>query len=1535
LWAAAVAFALPAAASSSGVVISQVYGGGGNSGATLRNDFIELFNAGNAPVSVSGWSVQYSSATGAAWQVTALPALTLQAGQYLLVQEAQGAAGTQSLPTPDATGTIAMSGTTGKVALVRSTAALSVAAPSAATYEDLIGFGPTATGFEGAATAVLSNTTAALRNNSGCSDSNNNGADFSIGTPAPRNSSTALAPCGGLVAAPIVPVCPATLPATAGIALDRVLSASDADSLVNAASFVSGNTTGMSLATFSPAGANGASASVHLLLDGSTPAGNYPVVVQFANNAAQTANCSINVAVSATPKGDVTIFHTNDVHARLTPHKWVINQHGSAPDVFEDVGGAAALAGKMVALTTAKPASLVLDGGDISEGNPVGDMNSGASTGFAYGNGGMTGFYELLHSKIKLVPGRNGRGMDALVVGNHDVRDVSYVTNMEHMVAAGVPVISVNVRDIATHTPHFAPTTTVVVNGVKVGIIGYTTSSATVGASLVSTLEVVDCQWTGAPSGCNISAYVNDLRNNQGCDLVILLTHDGHSDLVDPATPVLADTVDAVVPEIAVTGHWHTWAETAWQPQQLNYKTTFVESSSYMKYIGELTTSSTGQYLSATQHVLRNADITPDPDVAAYVANLVATYDAGHPGRPVNEVVGYTNDNLLLDNRMKWWSADEYPWSGNNTAGQWITDAMQWKCSQIWAAQGGCDLAVEAGGGVRADIPAGAVTYKQVYETFPWADDLYVRIDMTGQDILNFLKATNLNAGFSSQIDVTAFDGIATSVTFNGVPIDRTHTYTVAINDYMLAHPPAGYTWPVAAAAAALKSTTELVRDSLSEYMRTLHATPATAYNVGGDRYHFNGEYSGFFRAVVTLMDDVESKPTFEKAFVRLLSANAETLARRGSKQVPADLVNADGSVNQAHRLAEMEIYRSFLGFKRGTLKVGDIVEFAGKAGFFDGNPEFVDQEGVYADATEFKILGHDESLAQPTSVKSIGAFWNDNFKNHLVSFKARKAGTDTVTDQFGQTIKVWDTTGFNTTPLALPGNVGDVLDITGVPTMENFALRFRRASVAVSTTGLPVTTTVSSQVTSLPATTGAALTLTAAIDSANNFILSPLADAQVASGATKVALNFGTSTNVFLQSSSSNTFGNERGWFKFDLSTLPAGLSVTAASLQLWNWKSTGASLPTEVRGITDDTWTETGLTYNNQPALGTVLDTVTLAAGATDLTYGWSVGPFVQQQLAGDKIVSLMVKPVSENSPDAVAPSYAFDAKEFGSNAPVLQVQAQGSVASVQLFYRYSTDNLTWGAWTAAGAPITAAPFARSFGFPSGPGYYEFYSLATDAQGTTETAPSAAQARVRYTAGLTAQSISFTAPATTAVGGTVTLSATASSGLPVSFASQSASVCTVSGNSASTLAVGTCVIAADQAGDASFAPATTVVASFNVVQPVSQSINPLTLPDVVLGTAAFTLAPTASSGLPVSVATLTPTICAVSGNTVQLLAVGLCSLTFSQAGDVSFLPTTITRSFSVLPVGGDVPLPPWALMLLAAVLLITTERQWRRRAH
>jgi len=125
-------------ASSPNIVISQVYGGGGNSGATLTNDFIELFNRGTTAVEITGWSVQYASSTGSTWTVTALSGF-VQPGQYYLVQEAAGAGGTVSLPTPDAIGSIAMSATSGKVVVSSTTTALSGATPADPSIVDVVG----------------------------------------------------------------------------------------------------------------------------------------------------------------------------------------------------------------------------------------------------------------------------------------------------------------------------------------------------------------------------------------------------------------------------------------------------------------------------------------------------------------------------------------------------------------------------------------------------------------------------------------------------------------------------------------------------------------------------------------------------------------------------------------------------------------------------------------------------------------------------------------------------------------------------------------------------------------------------------------------------------------------------------------------------------------------------------------------------------------------------------------------------------------------------------------------------------------------------------------------------------------------------------------------------------------------------------------------------------------------------------------------------------------------------------------------------
>ena len=91
-------------ASTSGVVISAVYGGGGNIGSPdWSSDYVELFNAGSAAVNINGWSLQYGAAGQATWNnVSVLPNTWILPGQYFLVQEAAGTGGGgDPLPRPD------------------------------------------------------------------------------------------------------------------------------------------------------------------------------------------------------------------------------------------------------------------------------------------------------------------------------------------------------------------------------------------------------------------------------------------------------------------------------------------------------------------------------------------------------------------------------------------------------------------------------------------------------------------------------------------------------------------------------------------------------------------------------------------------------------------------------------------------------------------------------------------------------------------------------------------------------------------------------------------------------------------------------------------------------------------------------------------------------------------------------------------------------------------------------------------------------------------------------------------------------------------------------------------------------------------------------------------------------------------------------------------------------------------------------------------------------------------------------------------
>ena len=191
----------------SDVVISQIYPGGGNSGgestpgSIYKTKYVELFNRGSNPVDISNWSIQYGAAGNQSIaSVCEIPANTepLPPGGYYLVAFKSGSTGADLLPADLTCNTINTSAKNGKIILVNSTNKLSTSSPVSG-YMDAIGYGSTNWAEGNAPAPELSNTTAALRHRGGCDDTNNNAADFGVGTPQPRNTSSPLHDCSAAI----------------------------------------------------------------------------------------------------------------------------------------------------------------------------------------------------------------------------------------------------------------------------------------------------------------------------------------------------------------------------------------------------------------------------------------------------------------------------------------------------------------------------------------------------------------------------------------------------------------------------------------------------------------------------------------------------------------------------------------------------------------------------------------------------------------------------------------------------------------------------------------------------------------------------------------------------------------------------------------------------------------------------------------------------------------------------------------------------------------------------------------------------------------------------------------------------------------------------------------------------------------------------------------------------------------------------------------------------------------------------------------
>ena len=268
------------------VLISQIYGAGGNSGATYNSDYVELYNRSDSSVNLSGWSVQYAGAGGTTWSVVSLTG-SIAPGKYYLLKLSGGATGT-ALPAPDATGSINMSGTQGKVALRNTTTTFTGSTPVGQPgLQDFVGFG-TANAYEGSGAAPSpSSTTAIFRGSGGAIDTGDNRNDFGTGAPTPRNSGF------GSAVAPVV-TSPTTASGTVGASFSYQIAASNSPTSFGATGLPAGLTVNTSTG----------------LISGTPSAAGSSTVTVSATNSTGTGTGTVALIVSGGGGGGgVTLLH--------------------------------------------------------------------------------------------------------------------------------------------------------------------------------------------------------------------------------------------------------------------------------------------------------------------------------------------------------------------------------------------------------------------------------------------------------------------------------------------------------------------------------------------------------------------------------------------------------------------------------------------------------------------------------------------------------------------------------------------------------------------------------------------------------------------------------------------------------------------------------------------------------------------------------------------------------------------------------------------------------------------------------------------------------------------------------------------------------------------------------------------------------------------------------------------------------------------------------------------------------------------------
>ena len=467
-----------------------------------------------------------------------------------------------------------------------------------------------------------------------------------------------------------------------------------------------------------------------------------------------------------TPSGQVVtidIYYTNDIHGQIFARK---NKK------YGPTGGMAALKSFLNLATTPY---LLLDAGDIFQGTPEGDLTGGAA----------------------LIDLMNLVGYDAAEVGNHDldqgIKNLASICQRAKFPLLGANLVSEKNQQLL---PFLSPWTIKEIKGIKIGIIGLITSrlkevvlpSAIRGLSARRELDYAQ-------------KYIKELQPK--VDLIILLTHVGIERNRQPTTEddkFLADNL----PEVAaiIGGHSHTYLKNGWRSGRTGVLV--CQTGAQLQTVGKLTLyldKKTKKLVkSRTRVYWLNVNEYAEDEIikarAAYYKKLV--------GGQLDRVIG----SAAIELRRK---SD-----GESLLGNWQTDLMR-KFT-------GAEVAFQNSGGIREDLRAGEITYRDIYQVSPF-NNTVVLIKLSGRQIKEVLEqSVSGSAGFlqvsglkfSYDVRRTVGERV-TEIVVGNKPLDYNRTYLVATNNFLAE---GGDNYPQFKNASAKKDTGILLRDIEIEEIR-------------------------------------------------------------------------------------------------------------------------------------------------------------------------------------------------------------------------------------------------------------------------------------------------------------------------------------------------------------------------------------------------------------------------------------------------------------------------------------------------------------------------------------------------------------------------------------------------------------------------------------------------------------------------------------------------------------------------------------------